>query len=227
MKSQFGNTWLRWFVVMSCLSFAFDVALAQSPGKRVLTEPPAKKTPPTTGSEKPTPVDGRRITVQTQDDYVIGPEDVLAINIWREPEISRTEPVRPDGKISLPLIGDLAASGLTPGKLRTIITEKLKLYMDDPEVGVIVQEVKSHSFTIVGAVAKPGTYPLAKLVTVLDAIAQAGGLQEFAKARKIYVLRRMPDGSRATLRFDYKAVIKGNGFQQNVELSSGDTVVVP
>ncbi len=227
MKSQFGNTGLRRFVVMSCLSFAFDVAPAQSPPKTILTEAPAKKTSPATGSEKPTSVDGRRITVQTQDDYVIGPEDVLAINIWREPEISRTEPVRPDGKISLPLIGDLAASGLSPGKLRTIITEKLKLYIDDPEVVVIVQEVKSHTFSIVGAVAKPGTYSLAKLVTVLDAIAQAGGLQEFAKARKIYVLRRMPDGSRATLRFDYKAVIKGNGFQQNVELSPGDTVVVP
>jgi polysaccharide biosynthesis/export protein len=227
MKLRFSVTWLRKFAVLSCLLLAFDVASAQPPRKMVLAEAPGKEASPAGGSEKPSGVTNRRSIAQSDADYVIGPEDVLAINVWREPEISRTEPVRPDGKISLPLIGDLEASGLTPLKLRNIVAEKLKTYMTDPEVVVVVQEVRSQSFSIVGEVMKPGSYLLAKPVTVLDAIALAGGFQEFAKVRKIYVLRRMPDGSRTTLPFDYKAVIKGNRFQQNVELKTGDTIVVP
>jgi polysaccharide export outer membrane protein len=162
-----------------------------------------------------------------KDEYVIGPEDVLAINVWKEPEISRSVPVRPDGKISLPLVGDLTASGLTTDKLRDNIAAKLKEYISNPEVIVIVEGVKSRSFNIVGKVGKPGSYDLAKPMTVLDAIAIAGGFQEFAKSNKIYVLRRQADGSRRMLPFNYKLVIKGRGLDQNVELQSGDTIVVP
>jgi polysaccharide export outer membrane protein len=163
----------------------------------------------------------------SKDDYIIGPEDVLAINVWKEPDISRSVPVRPDGKISLPLVGDLPASGLTTGKLRDNIAEKLKEYISNPEVIVIVEGVKSRSFNIVGKVGKPGSYDLAKPMTVLDAIAVAGGFQDFAKTGKIYVLRRDADGSRKMLPFNYKLVIKGQGLNQNVELQSGDTIVVP
>jgi polysaccharide biosynthesis/export protein len=160
-------------------------------------------------------------------EYVIGAEDVLAVNVWKEPDISRTLPVRPDGKISLPLVGELQASGLTAAQLQDIIAQKLKEYIGNPQVNVIVQEVKSRSFNIVGKVLKPGAFDLAKPTSVLDAIALAGGFQDFAKVSKIYVLRRMPDGSQRMLPFNYKLVIKGKRLDENVGLQSGDTVVVP
>ncbi len=161
------------------------------------------------------------------EEYLIGPGDILAVNVWKEPEISRVIPVRPDGQISLPLIGDLGATGLTPLKLQAKITEKLKAFIANPEVTVIVQEVHSQKFNIVGAVAKAGNYPLTKPMRVLDAIAVAGGFQEFAKTKKVYVLRTKPDGSQQRLPFNYKDVISGKNLGQNVELEPGDTVVVP
>jgi polysaccharide biosynthesis/export protein len=179
------------------------------------------------GTQKPNQVNSSPAPKPSKDEYVIGPEDVLAINVWKEPEISRSVPVRPDGKISLPLVGELAASGLTTMKLRDSIAERLKEYISNPEVIVIVQEVKSRSFNIVGKVGKPGSYDMAKPMTVLDAIAVAGGFQEFARTAKIYVLRRQADGSRSMLPFNYKLVIKGRGLEQNVELQLGDTIVVP
>jgi len=161
------------------------------------------------------------------NDYVIGPEDVLSINVWKDPEVSGSVPVRPDGRITLPLLGDLVASGQTPSQLATEIRGKLKSYMLDPEVQVIVTQVKSHSFNVVGKVTKPSAYDLAKPTTVLDAVALAGGFQEFAKVNRIYVLRRMPDGSQKMLPFNYKQVIRGRQLEQNIELQNGDTVVVP
>ncbi len=178
-------------------------------------------------SKAPTQVSTSPLNKPSKDEYVIGPEDVLAINVWKEPEISRSVPVRPDGKISLPLVGDLPASGLTTDKLRDNIAAKLKEYISDPEVIVIVQEVKSRTFNIFGKVQKPGDYPMAKPMTVLDAIAVAGGFLDFAKTSKVYVLRREVDGSRRMLPFNYKLVIKGQGLEQNVELQPGDTIVVP
>jgi polysaccharide export outer membrane protein len=160
-------------------------------------------------------------------EYIIGPSDVLAVNVWKEPDISRTLPVRPDGKISLPLVGEVQASGLTASKLQDVITQKLKDYIENPQVNVVVQEVKSRSFNIVGKVLKTGSFDLAKPTSVLDAIALAGGFQDFAKVSKIYVLRRMPDGSQKMLPFNYKQVIRGKQLDQNIELQSGDTVVVP
>lgn len=162
----------------------------------------------------------------TGDDYVIGTEDILAIDVWKEPEVSRTVPVRPDGRISLPLIGDLQASGHTPMELRSLIAEKLKAFITNPEVTVMVQEVKSRRFNVVGQVAKPGSYLLSEKVTVLDAIAMAGGFQQFAKSNRIYVLRRT-NGQQVRIPFDYKAVIRGRRPEQNVELQPEDTVVVP
>jgi polysaccharide biosynthesis/export protein len=161
------------------------------------------------------------------EDYVIGSEDVLAINIWKEPEISRTLPVRPDGKITLPLVGDIQASGLTTHRLQDDIANSLRSYVSNPEVTVIVQEVKSKNFNIVGEIAKPGSYPLSEPITVLDAIALGGGLRDFAKGSHIYVLRSNSDGTHAKLPFDYKQVIKGKKLAENVALHPGDTVVVP
>jgi polysaccharide biosynthesis/export protein len=160
-------------------------------------------------------------------EYVIGAEDVLAVNVWKEPDMSRVVPVRPDGKITLPLVGDIQASGITPKVLQANIETGLKAFVAAPEVTVIVQEVKSVKFNIVGEIARPGSYPLTSSMTVLDAIAVGGGLRDFAKASHIYVLRSANDGSHAKLPFNYKQVIGGKNLGQNVELRSGDTIVVP
>ena len=161
------------------------------------------------------------------DAFLIGSDDVLGINVWKEAEVSRTETVRSDGKISLPLLGELQAAGKTPKQLQDEIHDKLAAYISDPEVTVIVQENRSHRFNVLGQVQHPGTYPLTTSTTVLDAIALAGGFRDFAKQRKIYVLRSNADGTKTQLEFNYKKVIKGNNPEQNVKLSSRDTLVVP
>ena len=167
------------------------------------------------------------IQTPSDEDYVIGIDDLLAINVWKEPEISRAVAVRPDGKISIPLIGELKANGLTPRALQSMIATKLRSYLFEPEVTVIVQEIRSQRFNIVGEVNRPGTYPLIRPMTVLDAVALAGGFRDFAKITKIYVLRLRPDGSRMRSPFNYKDVIKGHNFDQNLELEPHDTIVVP
>lgn len=160
--------------------------------------------------------------------YVIGAEDLLDINVWREPEITRTVPVRPDGRISLPLIGEVQAAGLTPMQLQAKVTEALKAYIQNPSVTVIVHEIRSQKFNIIGQVERPGSYPLFKPMTVLDALASAGGFRDFAKLNKIYVLRTGPDGVQTHLKFDYKKVVKGGAQgNSNFPLESHDTIVVP
>lgn len=161
------------------------------------------------------------------NEYFIGPDDVLAINVWKEPEISRTLPVRPDGNISLPLVGDVKASGRTPAQLQKEIRNELVEYLSNPEVTVLVQEAKSHKFNIIGEVEKPGSYIMGGPMTVLDAIATAGGVREFARTTKIYVLRVNTDGSRVRLPFNYKQVIKGHNLRADVQLQPHDTIVVP
>jgi polysaccharide biosynthesis/export protein len=161
------------------------------------------------------------------DEFVIGPGDVLAINVWKETEISKVVPVRSDGRISLPLIGELQSGGLTPRQLEAEITTRLKDYVADPSVTVVVQEIHSKSINVLGMVARPGLYPLTKTMTVVDAIANAGGFRDFAKQKSIYILRQNPDGTQARLPFNYKEVIKGVNPSQNVKLQPGDNIVVP
>lgn len=160
-------------------------------------------------------------------DYVIGPDDVLAVNVWKENEISQEVPVRPDGKVSLPLIGDVQASGLTPQALQQSIRAKLAAYLVNPTVAVMVREARSHRFNVVGEVQHPGSYVLGQPLTVLDALATAGGFRDFAKTRSIYVLRLHGDGTHERLAFNYKQVILGRNLGQNIPLRPGDTVVVP
>src|ERR1700730_2259918 len=160
-------------------------------------------------------------------DYVIGPQDLLAINVWHEPELSQSVPVRPDGKISLPLIGDMEVSGLTPRALQAKLEKELDAYIHKPQVTVIVREVNSRKFYIIGQVERPGTYSLSAHMTVLDALATAGGFRDFAKVQQIYLLRLRPDGSRNRLHFDYKAAVNGKTGYRDIELEIGDTVVVP
>jgi polysaccharide biosynthesis/export protein len=161
------------------------------------------------------------------DTYIIGDDDVLSINVWKEQEVSRTVPVRSDGKISLPLAGEVQASGLTPLQLEKALAAKLQGFISEPEVTVIVTEIKSQKFNILGMVNKSGTFPLTSSLTVLDAIALAGGFRDFAKQKSIYVLRKNPDGGESRLPFNYKEVIKGNKMAQNIKLQPGDTIVIP
>jgi len=161
------------------------------------------------------------------DSFVIGVEDVLNINVWKEPEMSRIVPVRPDGMISLPLVGEIKAKGLTPVQLQDQISTSLKRLMADPQVTVMVADVRSLTFNVVGQVQKPGYYPLTRRMTVLDAIALSGGFQSFAKQKKVYVLRTSADGKQVRLPFNYKDVIKGKRPDENIELHPRDTVVVP
>ena len=166
-------------------------------------------------------------SILPDQDYVIGPQDLLTIDVWHEPELSQSVPVRPDGKISLPLIGDMEVSGLTPRTLQARLAQELDAYIHKPQVTVIVREVNSRKFYIIGQIERPGTYSLSAHMTVLDALATAGGFRDFAKVQQIYLLRLRPDGSRNRLHFDYKAAVNGKASYRDIELQIGDTLVVP
>ncbi len=161
------------------------------------------------------------------DSFVIGNDDVLAINVWKEPDVSRAIPVRSDGKISLPLVGEVQATGRTPLNLEKEIAERLKNYISEPEVTVIVQQINSQKFNILGMVNRPGSYLISNSSTVLDAIAIAGGFRDFAKQKSIYILRQNADGTQTKLPFNYKEVVKGQNPAQNVKLQPRDTIVIP
>lgn len=159
--------------------------------------------------------------------YVIGADDLLAVNVWREEEVSREVPVRPDGKVSLPLIGDVQASGRTPEQLQESIRARLATYLVNPRVTVMVREARSQRFNVVGEVEHPGSYVLGHPLTVLDALAMAGGFRDFAKTSNVYVLRLHADGTHERIGFNYKQVISGRNLAQNIPVQPGDTVVVP
>ena len=159
------------------------------------------------------------------DSFVIGNDDVLAINVWKEPDFSQKIQVRSDGKISLPLLGEVQATGLTPLQLEQDLTAKLRNYITKPEVTVMVEQINSKKFNILGQVVKPGSYSLALAPTIVDAIAIAGGPRDFAKQKSIYILRENPGGGQTRIVFNYKDFLKGKN--QNVKLESQDTVVVP
>ncbi len=160
------------------------------------------------------------------DAYIIGADDVLTINVWKENELTRVVPVRPDGKISIPLLNDVQAVGLTPLQLGTLITERLRKFLADPQVTVIVNAINSRKIYITGEMARTGAYPLAPEMTVMQAIATAGGFSQFANPRKIYVLRSV-GGKKVKYPFNYKEVLKGNNPEQDILLKPGDIIVVP
>jgi polysaccharide export outer membrane protein len=162
----------------------------------------------------------------TEPDYVIGPQDVLDISVWKEPEVSRVVPVRPDGKISLPLLNDVQAAGLTPAALAAQITESLKKYVTSPQVTVIVTTINSQRVYISGEVTRPGAFPMLPGMTVMQALTSAGGFTPFAKMKSIYVLRD-EGGKKVRYPFNYKQVVHGKSADQDIELKAGDTIVVP
>jgi polysaccharide export outer membrane protein len=158
--------------------------------------------------------------------YVIGPQDVIDISVWKEPELSRSVPVRPDGKISLPLVNDVQAAGLTPGQLGAQITSDLTKYMTSPQVTVIVAQINSQRIYVLGEVTRAGSYTLLPDMTVLQALSDAGGFTAFANSKRIYVLRQ-DNGKQQKIPFNYKDVISGKDPSQNVALRAGDTIIVP
>jgi polysaccharide export outer membrane protein len=159
-------------------------------------------------------------------EYRIGPQDVLRIDVWKEPEVSRAVPVRPDGKISLPLLNDVQAAGLTPMQLSEVIGDGLKKYMNNPQVTVTVSEINSRRIYVTGEVTRAGVFPLLPKMTVLQALSSSGGFTQFAKVKSIYVLRTV-DGQEAKLPFNYKDVVSGKKNEQNILLQPGDVIVVP
>lgn len=177
-------------------------------------------------SDPPAAVETAKKAATADPNFVIGSQDVLDISIWKEPDLSRTVPVRPDGKISLPLLNDVQAAGLTPPQLAAQITTSLNKFVTSPQVTVIVTQINSQRFYLLGEVARPGAYALIPGMTVLQAISNAGGLTLYANSKKVYLLRE-ENGKQQKLPFNYKDVVAGKRTDQNVVLQTGDTIVVP
>jgi len=192
-------------------------AWAQAGAKDEKGKDKAKSSQPSQGQSAPAPV--------ASPDYVIGPEDTLHISVWKEPDLTATLPVRPDGKISMPLLNDVQAAGLKPMQLADSITEKLRKYIADPRVTVVVTAMNSQRIYVLGEVLHTGAMPLIPGMTVLQALASAGFTQ-FANTKGIYVLR-VENGKQRKIPFNYKQVIKGEATEQNIILKPGDTIVVP
>ncbi len=159
-------------------------------------------------------------------DYVIGPGDVIEIQVWREPNLSKTIPVRPDGKITLPLLNDVKAAGLTPLELKRRIEKGLSRFVENPTVSVAVNEINSRNVYVMGKVNTPGQYPLRAGLTVLQALSLAGGFAEWADEGHIIILRK-ENGKQIRIKFNYKKVSKGKDLEQNILLKPGDTIIVP
>jgi polysaccharide export outer membrane protein len=216
-------------VVISVASvFAVSLALAgvtadaqtgnTTPQQATAKPQPAQSKPPA-GAEAPA-------GVPTTPDYVIGPDDVLTVIVWREKEMSADVAVRPDGKISLPLLNDVQAAGLTPEQLRGQVTEAASKYVEEPNVTVVVKAINSRKIFVTGQVGKPGPYPLIGAMSVMQALSVAGGVLEYADIENISILRTA-NGKQESFRFNYKEVTKRKNLKQNIELKPGDTIVVP
>ena len=205
---------------MTCQSFIVALALVAGAGVSVahaqqmsLTTAPASALPTS--------------SLPAGSDYVIGPEDMLQITVWKNESLSRELAVRPDGKISMPLLHDVQAAGLTPMQLQEKLATALGEFMPNPEVAVTVTDVRSYRISVLGEVMKPGVLQLKSDTTVLEALALAGGFRDFASPSKILILRRNGDGQTDKIPFNYNRVVKDNRSEGNVTLKSGDVVVVP
>jgi len=190
----------------------------------------AKQDPPVATARNNAPASDEihpaAVAATTDPAYVIGPEDILDINVWKEPDMTRTVPVRPDGKITLPLINDVQAAGSTPQQLAANVTEKLRKFLTEPQVTVIVTAINSQRVFVVGEVLRAGAFPLIPGMTVLQALAASGGFTTFADVKRIHVMR-LVNGKHTELPFNYREVLKGDNPDQNIKLEPGDTVVVP
>jgi polysaccharide export outer membrane protein len=213
------KSWVYLAVVITLVSSSVSVR-AQGQARNDIKSDSAKVLTARDVSSQPT-------KAATEDpNYSIAPEDVLTIDVWKEPEISRTVPVRRDGKISLPLINDVQAAGLTPTQLGAEIVEKLRATIVHPQVTVIVAQMSSLRIYILGQVPRGGAYPLVPDMTVMQALSIAGGFTPYANVKKIYVMRK-ENGADKIYPVNYKEVISGRKAEQNIHLKPGDTIVVP
>jgi len=209
---------IRPFLLLAIMS-SFLLAHVQGAVMQPANPASSQKTDTSSKANNPAPS-------AAEADYVIGPQDVVRIDVWKEAEISRTIPVRPDGKISLPLLNDIQASGLTALQLGKSIHDGLTKYLTNPEVTVTVTEINSRRVYITGEVTRAGAFPLLPNMTVLQALSSAGGFTQFAKTKGIYVLRN-DSGKQVKLPFNYKEVVKGKNQEENILLQPGDVIVVP
>jgi polysaccharide biosynthesis/export protein len=218
------NRTILFFVAVILLASAGSTRAAFQEKKSVK---PVPSFPAAQSSTSPVDETKPAATPATTDPaYIIGAEDVLDINVWKEPDMTRIVPVRPDGKITLPLINDVQAAGSTPQQLASAVTDKLRKFMTDPQVTVIVTQINSQRVFVVGEVLRAGAFPLVPGTTVLQALASAGGFTTFANVKKIHVMR-MVNGKHTEIPFNYREVLKGDNPDQNIKLEPGDTVVVP
>jgi polysaccharide export outer membrane protein len=200
-------TRLALLIVIACFTAGLPAAADQ--------RPQAAAVPMAAGAGRADPV--------PPPGYTIGPSDRLSIVFWRDTEISSEVVVRPDGLISLPLLNDVAAAGLTPDQLRERLLAAAARFIDEPAATVVVKEINSRRVFITGSVEKPGSYPLNGPTTVLQLIATAGGLREFVSGKNIIIVRN----GNARVKFNYRDVVAGKRLQQNIDLRPGDTVIVP
>jgi polysaccharide biosynthesis/export protein len=212
-----------WKAAVAALVLIGSIALAQdAPAQPAASSASDKTASDKTASDKITTAASAS---QAGPEYVIGPEDALHIAVWREADLTASLPVRPDGKISLPLLDDVQAAGLTPKQLADSITEKLKKYVADPRVTVVVTQINSKRIYLVGEVLHVGATPMLPNMTVLQALSSAG-LNQFANTKRIYVLRT-ENGKQQKLPVNYRKLVKGEQIEQNYLLQPGDTIVVP
>ena len=205
MKKKY---FLHGLIAISIVFFFFSFSYSQ-----VVKEMPGKELP-------------KGEIVADSNQYVIGPEDVLYIHVWREETLSRNVPVRMDGNISLPLIDEVQAAGLTPLQLKEVLTEKLKNFVDTPNVSVIVMEANSYKVYVSGQIRTPGVYSLRRETSILQIIVMAGGFTEWADQKKILVIRK-EGGKEKRITVNYKKIIQGKDPDGNVVLKAGDTIIVP
>lgn len=205
--------------VIALLALA-SLGVALPAGAQSPVQPPSAPTKP---ADAPAPA----AAVDVPPEYVIGPQDVLGINFWRDADMTGDVTVRPDGRITLPLIGDVTAAGLTPEQLKKVIHQGAAKLIEDPTITVIVRQINSRKVFITGQVTTPGAHVLTGPLTVMQLISLAGGLTEYAKKKDITVMRTEPNGKQTVMPFNYSDVAKGKSLSQNIVLKPGDTVVVP
>ena len=215
--------WSRCFVVILALTVvgSWTSLDAVAAGGQTGSPPPAA---PPTGSPQAAPQ--VQPSAELPSDYTIGAGDVLGVVFWREAEMSGDVTVRPDGKVTLPVIGEIMAAGLHPSALQQQVMAAAKKFINDPNVAIVVRTINSRKVFVTGRVTAPGAHPLLGPLTVMQAIALAGGLTEYADGKNITVLRT-ENGESRTYKFNYKDVARGRNVEQNIQLRPGDTVVVP
>ena len=206
--------------------FIFVVMLGLAVGAGAQSQSGAQSSQATSNKQAEAKTAPAPVSATNDAGYLIGPDDTLQVSVWKEPELSGSVPVRPDGKISIPLVDDVQAAGLTAVQLSEQIADKLKKFVTNPHVTVIVTAINSRRVYVLGEVNHPGGFTLLPDMNILQAISDAGGLTQFAHGKKVYVLRT-EGGKQVKYPFNYSKVLKGENPEQNIALKSGDTIVVP